>query len=101
MYAGDDGGRIHPELAKDPEGPRRWRCLVLARGAAGAPAAWGPCGTTHARMHGANTCLFLFSRFVYLFILCFMCLAPMAQPFHVPVHHIGAMHFPSVLQLPA
>jgi hypothetical protein len=53
IYAGDDGGRVHPEPAKDPEW-RAWRarrrcrcrCLVLARGAAGAPAARGPRGTS-------------------------------------------------------
>lgn len=81
MHAGGDGGRIHLELAKDPEGPR-WR----ARGAAGAPAAWGPCGT-HACM---ALSYFLSQALLVFFLPVFQCSRHHIPMLPVPVHRCTA-----------
>jgi hypothetical protein len=72
LCAGDDGGRVHLELATDPaEPPRRRR---RACGAAGDPAAWGPSGKHCMHGHDASNLFFpIASRF---HVLCSACTRP-------------------------
>jgi hypothetical protein len=67
LCAGDDGGRVHLELATDPAGPRRRTC-----GAAGDPAAWGPSGKRCMRGHDASN-FFFFSIASRFHVLCSAC----------------------------